>query len=97
MKTYSPRPGTPGRGVGGEGVEPKKPITPHPRPLSPGYRGEGREKPRTRKMWAILRWPRSLPRIAAQAETQAVPRCETLCESSPKLTARSPIKRAGTS
>ncbi len=36
-----PRPGTPGRGVGGEGAEILLARTPHPQPLSPEYRGEG--------------------------------------------------------
>ncbi|MDB5389719.1 MAG: hypothetical protein JWM11_5365 [Planctomycetaceae bacterium] len=60
--SFSPRPGTPGRGVGGEGkagdftlempcyalvlIILMFPVTtsteaPHPRPLSPEYRGEG--------------------------------------------------------
>ena len=38
--TGSPLPGTPGRGVRGEGQVSKR-FTPHPRPLSPEYRGEG--------------------------------------------------------
>ena len=37
---FSPRPGTPGRGVGGEGQIAAS-NTPHPQPLSPEYRGEG--------------------------------------------------------
>ena len=37
-RNFSPRPGTPGRGVGGEGPS-VVPIT--PQPLSPEYRGEG--------------------------------------------------------
>ncbi len=40
LDACSPRPGTPGRGVRGEGLL-EAPATPHPRPLSPEYRGEG--------------------------------------------------------
>ena len=37
----SPLPRTRGRGVGGEGVEPRQGATPSPQPLSPEYGGEG--------------------------------------------------------
>ncbi len=39
--TSSPRPGTPGRGAGGEGLS-SRIQSPSPQPLSPEYRGEGR-------------------------------------------------------
>src|SRR5205085_7208043 len=37
----SPRPGTPGRGVGGEGRAPARFQPPHPNPSPPAYRGRG--------------------------------------------------------
>src|SRR5947209_5328720 len=39
---FPPRPGTPGRGDGGEGRFPCAKPPPSPQPLSPGYRGEGK-------------------------------------------------------
>ena len=40
LASFSPLPGTPGRGAGVRGLGSESPA-PHPRPLSPEYRGEG--------------------------------------------------------
>ena len=43
LRSSPPHPPLRGRGVGGEGAMASGPRTPHPRPLSPDYRGEGRK------------------------------------------------------